>query len=213
MNRFKIALTSLAMLAVCNLSVTAQNLFNNSSFEDPVVVTGTGPFTNWETFSLDADQDTGADVARNSTSMPRTGAQSLEVAIDNVGNSFAGVFQDVSVTAGDMVNYSGWHKSLLDGGGIEIRIEWRDSVNDVEISRTPNSTPMPGTEYELFSYDEVVPAGADTARAVYAIQSFGGVVNQQLFLDDFSFTAVPEPASLGLLGMGLCMLLGLRRRK
>lgn len=212
MSCFKFALTSLVMLTICTAPGIAQNLFNNASFEDPVMSGGAGPFTNWETFSLDGDQDAGADISRNSTSMPRTGVQSLEVAIDNVTNSFAGMFQDVSVSAGDMVTYSGWHKSLLDGGGIEIRIEWRDSVNDVEISRTNNNTPIPGVDYEMFSYDEVVPAGADSARAVYAIQSFGGVVDQQLFLDDFSFEAVPEPASLGLLGMGLCLLMGLRRR-
>jgi len=112
------------------------------------------------------------------------------------------------LTPGDNVEFSGWHLSLLDSGGIEIRIEWRDSVNDVEITRTPNLTPTPGAQYEPFSLPAVVPAGADTARVVYAIQSFGAGPNQLVRVDDLSF--VPEPASLALLSLGgLAML---RRR-
>ena len=202
--------TLIAATAVAAIGSTAlANEFANPGFEDPVTDDGP-PFVGfWETFSLDGDQGAGGDVSRNSTLMPRTGLQSLEVGIFGVANSFAGTFQDVDgLAGGDLVTYSGWHKSLGDAGGIEIRVEWRDSINDVEISRTPNFVPTPGTEYEEFSYDLIVPAGADTARAVYAIQSFGGVINQQVFVDDMSF--IPAPGSLALLGLGG---LAVRRRR
>ena len=188
------------VLSAATLSASAGvNLLANAGFEDPI--SGDGPpfVGSWETFSADANQDTGADIARNSTAMPRSGAQSLELIIDNTAN----VFQDVDgLSGGQEVTFSGWHKSLAGAGGIEIRIEWRDSINDVEISRTPNFVPTPGSEYELFEFDSVVAAGADTARIVYAIQSFGGVADQLIYVDDTSFVVVPAPGALALVGLG-----------
>lgn len=192
------------VLSAATLSASAGvNLLANAGFEDPI--SGDGPpfVGSWETFSADANQDTGADIARNSTAMPRSGAQSLELIIDNTANVFAGLFQDVDgLSGGQEVTFSGWHKSLAGAGGIEIRIEWRDSINDVEISRTSNFVPTPGSEYELFEFDSVVAAGADTARIVYAIQSFGGVADQLIYVDDTSFVVVPAPGALALVGLG-----------
>lgn len=195
MVRTLMARTLIAALAVAAICSTASaNRLANPGFEDPVTSDGP-PFVGfWEVFSGDGIQLTGPDVSRNSTLMPRTGLQSLEIIIDDSANTFAGAFQDVpGLSVGDSVRLTGWHKSIADSGGIEIRIEWRDSINDLEISRTPNLTPSPGTTYEMFTLDSVVPAGADSARVVYAIQSFGGAINQQIFVDDMSFV----PASLG----------------
>jgi hypothetical protein len=94
-------------------------------------------------------------------------------------------------------------------GGSEIRIEFRNSGSNTEVSRTPNLVPaFTQGQYQQWSLPAVVPAGADTARLVYAIQSFGGATTQLLYVDDVSFT--PEPASLALLGLGGLTLL--RRR-
>ena len=192
------------VLSAATLSASAGvNLLANAGFEDPI--SGDGPpfVGSWETFSADGDQGAGNDVSRNSTAMPRSGAQSLELGIFNTPNVFAGLFQDVDgLSGGQEVTFSGWHKSLAGAGGIEIRIEWRDSINDVEISRTPNFVPTPGSEYELFEFDSVVAAGADTARIVYAIQSFGGVADQLIYVDDTSFVVVPAPGALALVGLG-----------
>lgn len=56
-----------------------------------------------------------------------------------------------------------------------------------------------------------MPEGADTARAVYAIQSFGGVSDQQVFVDDVSF--VPEPSPHALIGSAGVALAILGRRR
>ncbi len=200
-------------LAAMALPCVAQNLLANPSFEDPITDDGP-PFVGfWESFSLDGDQFTGGDIARNSTLMPRTGVQSLELIIDNVPGSFAGVFQDVPVSPGDVLTYSVWVKSLGEPGGSEARIEWRDSVANTEVSRTSNMDPGAGSTYELFSFDATAPAGADTARITYAIQSFGGALNQQLFLDDFSAVIVPEPATFSLMALAGLMCIGARRRQ
>jgi PEP-CTERM motif len=112
----------------------------------------------------------------------------------------------VAVTAGAPALWSVWHMSPSSpfDVGVEMRIEWRNSVSNTEIARTPNSVTVPTAQYTQFSVASTVPAGVDTARLVYAIQSFGpGATNTGLvFVDDAFYDAVPEPASSMLLALG-----------
>lgn len=218
---------SVAVLLAAGAAITAQaahldnpNLLGDPSFEDPASLTADGPpfVGSYETFSLDGDQATGGDTVLHDTTMPRTGSGAVEIAIGSVANSFAGLFQDASFPsslAGTQAWFSGWHKLQGNTGGTEARIEWRDSVNDVEISRTPNLTTSPaGSDYEEFIVSDTIPAGADTARLVYAIQSFGGVQDQTIFLDDVNFNIsgyVPEPSAAMLALLGLAPLARRRR--
>ena len=199
------AIAFLAMITFA--SPASANLLANPGFEDPITSDGP-PFVGfWEAFN-----GGNTAVAQNSTSSPLSGSQSLELLIDGGTNTFAGVFQDVDgLLSGQVGTFSGWHKSLGDAGGIEIRIEWRDSVSDVEITRTPNLVLTPGTEYETFELSDTVPAGADTARVVYAIQSFGAPPNQTVYVDDTSFL-IPEPSSASLLLLAGLFLAAFRRR-
>jgi hypothetical protein len=187
---------------------SAQNLFDNPGFELPITMDGAPFDDNWEGFTG------GAPLSLNSSTMPRSGAQHLELFINNLGNSFAGAFQDVpNLVPGQVATFSGWHK-LASGasGGSEVRIEWRNSISDTEVTRTMNLVPPTGPDYTEFSLTATVPAGADLARSVYAIQSFGGVLTQQVFVDDASFTVVPEPTSLALGAPAGMVLLVCRRR-
>ncbi len=194
-----------ALVVAVSGSVVQANLLSNAGFEDPVTYDGP-PFVGfWEAFS-----GGGTAASFNSTVMPLSGAQHLELVIDNQANNFAGAFQDVEgLSEGEEITFSVWAKNVgLDSGGSEMRIEWRDSVSNTEISRTPNLVPSLTSEYTLITLTDNVPAGADTARVVYAIQSFGGALNQNVYLDDAS--VIPEPASMALLGLGGLALL--RRR-
>lgn len=209
MNRF--VQTGLAVCAAATMSLTSTtaqaNLLTDPGFEGALTFDGPPFVGSWEGFNAG-----GVSTAINGTTSPRSGTQTLELQIAGAPNLFAGAFQDVAgLTAGDNVEWSGWTLETVGSmaGGSEIRIEFRDSVNNVEISRTPNLVPtFTQGQYEQWSLPAVVPAGADTARLVYAIQSFGGATTQLLYVDDVSFT--PEPASLALLGLGGLTLL--RRR-
>lgn len=223
MNRLNLVAAMFAVAAVTFQSATASaahldnpNRLANAGFEDPIANTSDPFVGRWQPFSLDGDEVMGGDTSQTGTTMPRTGASSLELEIAGVANSFAGVFQDVafsSSNAGQTAWFSGWNK-LLSGtsGGSEIRIEWRDSVADVEISRTGNLTPDLTSDYTEFIQSDTIPVGANTARVVYAIQSFGGIVDQKVLVDDVNFNFVPEPTTVVLAALAGLAIVGGRRR-
>jgi hypothetical protein len=201
-----IAMTLVAVLTV-TVSQASANLLANPGFESPITMDGPPFVGSWEGF-----QGGGASAA-NGSSMPRSGAMEVDLSLTTI-NTFAGVFQDVPVTALSPVTFSGWHKAATSplNLGTEIRIEWQDATDAHEVGRTTNLTPVATADYTQFVLATSAPATAAFARVVYAIQSFstaplgsGGV-----FIDDFSVT-VPEPTSVCLLGLGALGLIGFAR--
>jgi hypothetical protein len=181
----------------------------NGGFEQPVTTDGPPFVGSWESFNGGAGSE-----AVNSTAMPHSGAQNLTLSITGVENTFAGVFQDVpGLVPGRTATFSGYHMTPSNPFDIgeEIRIEWRNAT--AEVGRTPNFVPTLTGQYEPFSLSALVPAGATTARVVYAVQSFGpGPTNTgTVYLDDVAF--VPEPSSMCLCLAGLGLTCLRRRRK
>lgn len=208
-----LGLAALLALGLATAQVSAQNLLANPGFEDPITFNGAPFVGSWEGFSGSGGTPIVAS-ASNSTASPRTGAMNLDLTIAGQANNFAGVFQDVLVTPGQTLTFSGFHRtpsSPLDVVN-ELRFEWRNSVANTEVGRTPNFSPIATAAYAPFSMNGLVPAGADTARIVYAIQTFtdGLTHTGTIYVDDVSAT-VPEPASIALIGAGA--LATLRRRR
>jgi hypothetical protein len=207
-------LGSLACVAVMASQASAANQLANPGFEDPVTSDGPPFVGSWEAFNGGAGTS-----SNNSTTTPRNGLQDLRLAITNTDNTFAGAFQDVpGVVPGTPVVFSGWHMTSSNPLDLtsEVRIEWRNSVSNTEISRTPNLNPVATLgQYTEFSLPSTVPAGVDTARVVYAIQTFsGGPTNNGIvFVDDTFFDVVPEPATFALGGIAVLFVTGVRRRR
>jgi hypothetical protein len=204
------ALAALAMVALAASHSSAQ-LLTDGSFELPITHDGPPFVGSWEGFS--GNFGGGSASSENSTIMPHTGAGHVALNLTSA-SAFAGVFQDVpGLSAGDTYTFCGWNKYFGDLPvlGTEVRIEWRDDIN--EISRTPNLVTTLTADYTLFALTATVPAGATIARVVYAIQSFttSPLGNGTVFIDDFALK-VPEPASIALLGLSGMGLAFLRRR-
>src|SRR5262249_42442878 len=130
----------------------------------------------------------------------------------------AGVFQDVPITPGVAYTYSGFHQSSdpnPNGYVTEVRIEWRSSAGGgSEISRN-QILPIAAPSYSPFSETATAPAGADTARVLYQIQTItntGPLMSGEVFVDDLSLTVAPEPGSLALLGAAIALGASRRRR-
>src|SRR3954464_15900803 len=166
-----VLLGSLVAVAISCPQASAQNLLTDPSFENPALFTQDGPpfVGSWEAFNGGAGSS-----AVNDTLLPHTGARDAHFNITATNNTFAGAFQDVPIVAGLTYTYSGFHQSAnLNPADYvtEARIEWRNSVLNTEVSRN-QILPIATAQYTPFSETVAAPVGADTARVVYAIQTF-----------------------------------------
>jgi len=205
-----INLILLSLVLALGSPLASANLLTNAGFEDPIMYDFLDT-TTWQGFASDGQVNS---APFNSTSNPRSGAQSAEMHIFG-DDLFAGIAQDVGgLTVGQGVNFSGWAASERDPGGVEIRIEWLDGLKGNEISRSGNLVPALTDVYSMFSFDSSVPFGANTARLIFVVQSLSAGPQQVVFLDDASFTVsrVSEPTTLSLFGITALILAGLRRR-
>ncbi len=136
------------------------------------------------------------------------------------------LYQDVPATPGLRYNLSGWagaEPNFL-AQGAEIALEFLDGGGAVipasgqVVDLLPTLTLDNGLsfDYKQYTASGVAPAGAVSVRSrVSMIEAMGNPAGggQAYVVDDFVLTAVPEPATLGLLGLGLVGLTAVRRRK
>jgi hypothetical protein len=205
MKRWYITLAALLAVAMSAQYAAAQNLLANPGFEDPTSTTTS--VGNWFRFGSGAQG-----VSNESTAMPHGGQRHIELTTA-APNQFAGVFQRLprDISPGAVVTFTGFHKSVLSpyNATSEIKIEWQGGPpqNRVDVLTL-------GTAYEMFTHSAVAPPNTTGAVITYAISTFGpGQGEALVYIDDFSATVIPEPATAFLLGISLFGLIGVRRRK
>jgi hypothetical protein len=205
----KILLAALALFMLFAPKATAQNLVDNPSFEQPTVDMGSANDV-WFRFGSGANG-----VSAESTAMPRTGSRHILMEL-SAANQFAGVFQNLNMTInpGDIINFTGWSKNASGApfnATQEIKLEWQGTPNPPQ-NRVDVLTL--GSDYEMFSHTGVAPAGTTGLVVTYAISSFGaGQSSALVYLDDITVTRVPEPATVGLVGLGSLGLVAFARRR
>lgn len=203
MRRIALAAAICGLLGTGNLATAG--LITNGGFEAPVISSGTysifGSIPGWTT-----SFGPGIEIQNNIAGTPYEGSQLVE--LDSDANS--GMYQDIATVAGKTYKLSFAYSPRAgvgaDSNGIDL---WWDGGFVANI--TASGIGNPDTVWSLHSYDLVASSALTRIEfgATGISESLGG------YLDAVSVcpTAVPEPSSLVLSGVGGVFGLGYLRSR
>ncbi|MFA5147761.1 MAG: PEP-CTERM sorting domain-containing protein [Candidatus Omnitrophota bacterium] len=201
---------------VLSLSSAAHaNMLLNSSFETPMG-SDADP-DNW--WGLRENPTVTDVVMKTSATEKYSGSQSGKIVMTaNTGspkNLWAGWGQEVSIGEGQQITASAWLKSTARNyANPKLQLEFKD-IGGVQINKTSVAAPTGTFDWTNLSTTVTTPVGTETVLVNLLVEKTSGGASGEFYWDDASIdvAAVPEPASLLLLGSGLVGLLGVSRKK
>jgi hypothetical protein len=225
-------LTTIALSAIFAMTgIASANLLINGDFESSIALTDTngaptGLFesADWEQWGWNngvsyITVDTWKDWSFVSPTNGGNGTKLL-----NTGNAWydggGGAFQTVAATAGQE------YQLTVDSGAVDwwlptgqMELIWLDSTNGLigANSRYTVDPAVYGDNYDIahpmenYSLTAVAPVGAEFVKVEFSSRMPGGIGGSITF-DNANLEVVPEPATLGLLGLAGGALLIIRRR-
>jgi len=210
-------ITAIGIAAGVTLAITpvasAQNLLSNAGFEVQVNFDG-NDVGNWNSFFGGADFQMSESIVP--VDPPIDGTNVLQIGTFNTPNTFVGVTQRVDVEAGMEYEFAMHAREIVQNGIFaEFRIEWVDGGGAIIGDQFALNTAIHDSltaDFQEFSITAEAPTGAVKGVAVIAVQTFGSAAPFEGFIqiDGTSFTKVPAPGTLALLGFGA---LGVARRR
>jgi hypothetical protein len=220
----KVITSVVGMTAALAFSAQAQNLLVDPNFAGPGTanpIGNSGIGQGWATFGATLGVTTPTD----------NGAATSMDAYNNPGNNWnpQGAYQiDTGVVAGDTYTLSVNYMSILGttyATPVEIQLQFGNEVANAwtQVGTTAAwgfGTPLTTSgniaalnTWQSGSVSAVAPAGAADFNVYVFFMDNGQTAQENVYFDNASLIAVPEPATIALLGMGLALPLYLIRRR